>query len=101
MWELNNNGGFEFEIVTVERQTIYQRLNGQHEDVAECVSFGVDDEDYGQDVGCAINLKDRKEQMDTQAREKWIGERVTAHKVPKKVSAIANISLFSRPRSLS
>lgn len=57
----------------------------QHSDVAEAVTFAIDDEAYGQDVGCAVKLADGKE-PDEQGLKKWIGEKVAAHKVPKRVS---------------
>lgn len=77
--ELINKGGEKISPVELDNAI------SQHEDIAECVSFAIDDEDYGQDVGCAIKLKDGKEEMDVKALKKWISEKVAAHKVPKKV----------------
>jgi len=57
----------------------------QHPDIVEAVTFAMDDEAYGQDVGCAVKLVDGKE-LDERELKKWVSEKVSAFKVPKKVS---------------
>ncbi|KAK4541729.1 hypothetical protein LTR36_007438 [Oleoguttula mirabilis] len=76
--EMINKGGEKISPVELDN------VISQHSDVAEAVTFAIDDEGYGQDVGCAVKLADGKE-MDEQALKKWIGEKVAAHKVPKKI----------------
>lgn len=80
--ELINKGGEKISPVELDNAI------SQHEDIAECVSFGIEDEDYGQEVGCAIEMKNGKEQIDTKKLQKWISEKVAAHKVPKKVNPL-------------
>lgn len=77
--ELINKGGEK--ISSVELDNVIRK----HDDIAECVSFAVDDEDYGQEVGAAIKLKDSCDKLDVKALTKWIGEKLSAQKVPKKV----------------
>jgi oxalate---CoA ligase len=56
----------------------------QHPSVAEAVSFAVDDEDYGQEVGMAIKVK-KGEKLDGPALKKFLAEKLATHKLPKKV----------------
>lgn len=56
-----------------------------HHAVADAVSFAIDDEMYGQDVGVAVIVKDG-ETMSAKDLQKWMREKVAPHKIPKRVS---------------
>lgn len=56
----------------------------EHQAVADVVSFAVDDEMYGQDVGVAVRLKDG-ENVSAEELQRWVRDKVAPHKVPKKV----------------
>ena len=60
-----------------------------HHAVAEVVTFAIDDEMYGQDVGVAVILKDG-ETMSAKDLQKWMRERLAPHKIPKKVNLSAS-----------
>ncbi|KAK3057262.1 hypothetical protein LTS18_011564, partial [Coniosporium uncinatum] len=77
--EMINKGGEKISPVELDN------VIAQHEAVAEAVTFAMDDETYGQDVGCAVKLTEGYEGLDARELKKWIGEKVAAHKVPKKV----------------
>ena len=62
----------------------------QHQAVAEVVSFAIDDDMYGQDVGCAIKCEEGEATYFVSLK-KWVGERVAAYKVPRKVSALIGL----------
>ncbi|KAF1988110.1 acetyl-CoA synthetase-like protein [Aulographum hederae CBS 113979] len=76
--ELINKGGEKISPVELDNAI------AQHEDVAEAVSFAVEDEHYGQDVGVAVVLKDGKK-LEADVLRKWIAERIAKFKVPKKI----------------
>jgi len=78
--EMINKGGEKISPVELDN------VIAQHEAVAEAVTFAMDDETYGQDVGCAVKLAEGSEGLEARELKKWIGEKVAAHKVPKKVS---------------
>lgn len=77
--EIINKGGEK--ISPVELDNIISR----HEAISEVVTFAINDEAYGQDVGCAVKKAEGKDLTD-QELKKWIGEQLSAFKVPKKVS---------------
>ena len=56
----------------------------QHPDIAEAVSFAIEDEIYGQDIGVAVVLKDSTT-MSPEQLKGWMQQRVAKFKVPKKV----------------
>ncbi|KAI5364038.1 Putative AMP-dependent synthetase/ligase, Condensation domain, phosphopantetheine binding ACP [Septoria linicola] len=76
--ELINKGGEK--ICPVELDNVINK----HEHVAEAVSFAIDDESYGQDVGCAVKVAEGSE-LEAEDLKKWISERIAAFKVPKKI----------------
>ena len=76
--ELINKGGEK--ISPIELDNVLAR----HPGVAEAVSFAVDDEKYGQDIGVAIVVKDG-EKLDEQELKRWMAEKVARFKMPKKV----------------
>ena len=79
--ELINKGGEKISPVELDN------VIGQHRAVGEVVCFAIEDDMYDQDVGCAVKLAEG-EAVKALALKKWIGERVAAHKVPRKVSCI-------------
>ena len=81
--EFINKGGEK--ISPVELDNV---ISGHHA-VAEIVSFAIEDEMYGQDVGVAVILKDG-ETMSAKELQKWMRERVAPHKIPKKVNRSAS-----------
>nr|POE99413.1 putative peroxisomal-coenzyme a synthetase [Quercus suber] len=72
--EMINKGGEKISPVEIDN------VVSQHEAVAEAVTFAMDDEAYGQDVGCAVKLADGKE-INERDLKKWIGEKISAFKV--------------------
>ena len=82
--ELINKGGEKVSPVELDN------VITQHEAVGEVVCFAIEDDMYGQDVGCAVRLVEdeegKKATVKALALKKWVGERVAAYKVPKKVS---------------
>ena len=79
--ELINKGGEK--ISPIELDNVISR----HPDVAEAVSFAIQDEMYGQDVGVAVVLKNKKEMKGEQLTE-WMKGKVAKFKLPKKASVI-------------
>ncbi len=77
--ELINKGGEKISPIEIDN------VLAQHPSVGEAVSFAIEDEMYGQDVGAAIVLKDGKELKADEIRE-WLKERVAKFKLPKKVT---------------
>ncbi|MCJ1313426.1 hypothetical protein MMC25_007104 [Agyrium rufum] len=76
--ELINKGGEKISPIEIDN------VVAQNENVAEAVSFAIEDEMYGQDVGVAVVLKDGKSVEERVLRE-WIKEKVAKFKVPKKI----------------
>lgn len=76
--ELINKGGEKVSPVELDNLIV------QHQAVAEVVCFAINDDMYGQDVGCAVRLEEG-EAVKAGALKKWVGERVAALKVPRKV----------------
>lgn len=78
--EIVNKGGEKISPVELDN------VISQHDAVGEVVTFAMDDEDYGQDVGCAVKKAEGKDIEERELKE-WIGERISAFKIPKKVSS--------------
>lgn len=76
--ELINKGGEKISPVELDN-TI-----SQHEAIQEAVCFAVDDEMYGQDVGCAAKLKEGQK-LEAKELKAWCRERLSGMKVPKMV----------------
>ncbi|KFX94081.1 hypothetical protein O988_06483 [Pseudogymnoascus sp. VKM F-3808] len=76
--EFINKGGEKISPVELDNVAM------QHRSVAEAVTFAIDDEDYGQEVGMAIKVKEG-EKLDGPALKKFLAEKITAQKLPKKV----------------
>lgn len=75
--ELINRGGEKISPVEIDN------VVAQHPNVAEAVSFAIEDEMYGQDIGLAVVLNDGKNVGEDDLR-KWVAEKVAKFKVPKK-----------------
>jgi len=80
--EFINKGGEKISPVELDH------IIGVHPMVADVVAFAIHDDMYGQDVGAAVCLHEGSlvEKKDLQ---KWVRERIAAHKVPKKVNSRA------------
>ena len=76
--EFINKGGEKISSVEIDN------VIAQHVSVQDVVSFAIEDEMYGQDVGCAVVLTDGVE-MKARDLQKWMRERVAPLKVLKKV----------------
>jgi len=76
--ELINKGGEKISPIELDN------VIAQHPSVAEAVSFAIEDEMYGQDVGVAVVLKDEK-QLSADDLRKWMVDRVAKFKLPKKI----------------
>jgi acyl-CoA synthetase (AMP-forming)/AMP-acid ligase II len=76
--ELINKGGEKISPIELDN------VLTQHPAVSEAVSFAIDDEMYGQDIGVAIVLK-QGQKIRTSELKAWVKERVAKFKVPKKV----------------
>jgi acyl-CoA synthetase (AMP-forming)/AMP-acid ligase II len=80
--ELINKGGEKISPIELDN------VIAQHPSVSEAVSFALEDEHYGQDVGVAVVAKDGKT-LTGDELESWMAERVAKFKLPKKVSVRA------------
>jgi acyl-CoA synthetase (AMP-forming)/AMP-acid ligase II len=76
--ELINKGGEKISPIELDN------VIAQHPHVAEAVSFAIEDEMYGQEVGVAVVLREGKALGEDELR-RWMGERVAKFKVPKRV----------------
>lgn len=76
--ELINKGGEKISPVGLDNAV------AQNPAIGEAVSFAIDDEMYGQDIGLAVVLKDGKTVSEVELR-KWIATKVAKFKVPKQV----------------
>ncbi|CAF9932784.1 MAG: hypothetical protein HETSPECPRED_008454 [Heterodermia speciosa] len=76
--EFINKGGEKIGPVEVDN------IIAQHPGVQDVVTFAIEDEMYGQDVGCAIILKQGKE-LRARDLQKWVRSRMAPLKVPKRV----------------
>lgn len=89
--ELINKGGEK--ISPIELDNVLAR----HPAVAEAVSFAVPDDMYGQDVGVAVVLKSGGEgaRLSEGELKAWVAEKLAKFKVPKKVSPLYTLLLYS------
>ncbi|KAF2117787.1 hypothetical protein BDV96DRAFT_597663 [Lophiotrema nucula] len=76
--ELINKGGEKISPIELDN------VIAQHPTVAEAVSFALEDEMYGQDVGVAVVVKDGQK-LDGTTLKTWMADRVAKFKLPKKV----------------
>ncbi|KAI9752615.1 MAG: hypothetical protein M4579_005563 [Chaenotheca gracillima] len=76
--ELINKGGEKISPIELDN------VLAQNPAVSEAVSFAIDDEMYGQDIGVALVLK-QGSSLGEDEMKKWVGERVAKFKIPKKI----------------
>ncbi|KAF2085937.1 acetyl-CoA synthetase-like protein [Saccharata proteae CBS 121410] len=76
--ELINKGGEKISPIELDN------VMGHHPAISEAVSFAIEDEMYGQDVGVAIVLKEGK-RLEAEELSKWMTEKVAKFKLPKKI----------------
>ena len=78
--EFINKGGEKISPVEVDN------VIAQHPSVQDVATFAIEDEMYGQDVGCAIILIEG-EQLSARDIQKWVRSRIAPLKVPRRVGA--------------
>lgn len=76
--ELINKGGEKISPIELDNVVAH------HPKISEAVSFAIEDEHYGQDIGLAIVLKPG-EKLEGEELKKWMTEKVAKFKVAKKV----------------
>ena len=76
--ELINKGGEKISPIELDN------VIAQHPAVSEAVSFAVEDEMYGQDIGLAIVLKEGKT-LSAGELKTWLTDRVAKFKLPKEI----------------
>jgi acyl-CoA synthetase (AMP-forming)/AMP-acid ligase II len=76
--ELINKGGEKISPIELDN------VIAQHPAVSEAVSFALEDEIYGQDVGLAVVVKDGQK-LNGEDLKTWLADRVAKFKLPKKV----------------
>jgi acyl-CoA synthetase (AMP-forming)/AMP-acid ligase II len=76
--ELINKGGEKISPIELDN------VIAQHPAVSEAVSFAIEDEMYGQDVGLAIVVKDGQT-LSAGELKSWLTDRVAKFKMPKKI----------------
>lgn len=76
--ELINKGGEKISPIELDN------VIAQHPAVSEAVSFAIEDEMYGQDVGLAIVVKEGQT-LNAAELKTWLTDRVARFKLPKKV----------------
>jgi acyl-CoA synthetase (AMP-forming)/AMP-acid ligase II len=76
--ELINKGGEKISPIELDN------VIAQHPAVSEAVSFAIEDEMYGQDVGLAIVVKDGQT-LSVGELKSWLTDRVAKFKMPKKI----------------
>jgi acyl-CoA synthetase (AMP-forming)/AMP-acid ligase II len=81
--ELINKAGEKISPVEMDN------LLARHPAVAEAVSFAVDDDMYGQDIGVAVVLK-RGKRLTEEDLRLWVAGRAVKYKIPKRVSWLAS-----------
>jgi len=86
--ELINKGGEKISPIELDN------VLAQHPAVSEAVSFAIEDEMYGQDIGVALVLRDGQK-LDEAGLRKWLAEKVAKFKLPKKVGAML-ITILTR-----
>jgi acyl-CoA synthetase (AMP-forming)/AMP-acid ligase II len=77
--ELINKGGEKISPIELDN------VIAQHPAVSEAVSFAIEDELYGQDVGLSVVVKEGQA-LTAGELKAWLTERVSKFKLPKKVS---------------
>jgi acyl-CoA synthetase (AMP-forming)/AMP-acid ligase II len=76
--ELINKGGEKISPIELDN------VIAQHPAVSEAVSFAIEDEMYGQDVGLAIVIKEGQT-LNAGELKSWLTDRVAKFKMPKKI----------------
>jgi acyl-CoA synthetase (AMP-forming)/AMP-acid ligase II len=76
--ELINKGGEKISPIELDN------VIAQHPAVSEAVSFAIEDEMYGQDVGLAIVVKEGQT-LNAGELKSWLTDRVAKFKMPKKI----------------
>jgi oxalate---CoA ligase len=76
--ELINKGGEKISPIELDN------VIAHHPAVAEAVSFALDDDHYGQDVGVAVVVKEGKK-LSAEELKAWMADKVAKFKLPKKV----------------
>jgi acyl-CoA synthetase (AMP-forming)/AMP-acid ligase II len=76
--ELINKGGEKISPIELDN------VIAHHPAVSEAVSFALEDEHYGQDVGVAVVVKDGK-RLTAEELKLWMADKVAKFKLPKKV----------------
>ena len=86
--EMINKGGEKISPIELDN------LINKHESVSEAVTFAIEDEAYGQNVGCAVKLVEG-EQISEQELRKWVSKQISTFKAPSKVSSWLHMSDIS------
>ena len=86
--ELINKGGEKISPIELDNAIAH------HPAVGEAVSFAIEDEIYGQEVGVAVVLKDGK-RLSEHKLKSWMGGKVAKFKVPKRVSSFGVTTMIS------
>lgn len=76
--ELINKGGEKISPIELDN------VIAQHPAVSEAVSFAIEDEMYGQDVGLAVVIKEGHK-LTADELKTWLADRVARFKLPKKI----------------
>ncbi|KAF1921954.1 hypothetical protein BDU57DRAFT_511042 [Ampelomyces quisqualis] len=76
--ELINKGGEKISPIELDN------VIAQHPAVSETVSFAIEDEMYGQDVGLAVVVKDGQT-LNAGELKAWLSDRLAKFKMPKKI----------------
>ncbi|PSN63891.1 acetyl-CoA synthetase-like protein [Corynespora cassiicola Philippines] len=76
--ELINKGGEKISPIELDN------VIAQHPAVSEAVSFAIEDEMYGQDVGLAVVVKEGQK-LNADELKTWLTDRVAKFKLPKKI----------------
>ena len=91
--ELINKGGEKISPIELDN------VIAQHPAVSEAVSFAIEDEMYGQNVGLAIVLKDGQTLNEGELRA-WMSERLSKFKLAKKASS-CHVSQYMAQNNLT
>jgi acyl-CoA synthetase (AMP-forming)/AMP-acid ligase II len=81
--ELINKAGEKISPIEIDN------LLAQHPAVAEAVSFAIEDEMYGQNIGVAVTLK-RGYNLSEDDLCAWVAKRAAKFKVPQRVSVVGS-----------
>jgi acyl-CoA synthetase (AMP-forming)/AMP-acid ligase II len=80
--ELINKGGEKISPIELDN------VLAQHPAVGEAVSFAMEDEHYGQDIGVSVVVKEGQS-LTADELKAWMAEKVAKFKVPKKVRLLS------------